>query len=157
EVSTVAPEWMMERPRSLEEHIGAALLPQRIAAGVLGSFGIVALLLAAVGLYGVVAFAVAQRTREIGIRVALGAQSKEVLELMLRQGMSLAGLGLLIGLPIAMVVAKLISGFLLGTGASDPLVFVAAGVTLAIVTLVASYVPARRASRVDPMVALRSQ
>jgi predicted permease len=157
EVATVAPTWMMERPRTLEEHIGAALLPQRIAAGTLGAFGVVALLLAAVGLYGVVAFAVAQRTREIGIRVALGAQSGEVLGLMLRQGMTLAGIGLVVGLSLAAAAGRLVSGLLLGAGASDPLVFVAAGVTLGLVTAVASYVPARRASRVDPMVALRSQ
>ena len=157
EVATVAPTWMIERPRTLEEHIGASLLPQRIAAGLLGAFGVVALLLAAVGLYGVVAFAVAQRTREIGIRVALGAQSGEVLGLMLRQGMTLAGIGLLVGVPLAAVVAKLVSGLLVGTGAADPLVFVGAAGLLALVTLVASYVPARRASRVDPMLALRSQ
>jgi len=156
EVATVAPTWMIERPRTLEENIGASLLPQRIAAGLLGAFGVVALLLAAVGLYGVVAFAVAQRTREIGIRVALGAQSSEVLRLMLRQGMTLAGIGLLVGLPLAIGAGKLVSGFLLGAGAADPLVFIVAAVTLGLVTLVASYVPARRASRVDPIVALRS-
>jgi predicted permease len=157
EVAAAAPNWMIERPRTLEEHIGASLLPQRIAAALLGAFGVVALLLAAVGLYGVVAFAVAQRTREIGIRVALGARSGEVLGLMLRQGMTLAGVGLLVGIPLAAVAAKLVSGFLLGAGAADPLVFVGAAALLALVTLVASYVPARRASRVDPMLALRSQ
>ena len=157
EVSSVAPDWMIERPRTLEENVGASLLPQRIAASILAGFGVVALLLAAVGLYGVVAFAVAQRTREIGIRVALGAQSTEVLRLMLRQGMTLAGIGLLIGLPLAFGAGKLISGFLLGAGAGDPFVFVVAALSLVAVTLVASYVPARRASRVDPMVALRSQ
>jgi predicted permease len=157
EVSIVAPTWMIERPRTLEENMGASLLPQRIAAGILATFGVVVLLLAAVGLYGVVAFAVAQRTREIGIRVALGAQSTEVLRMMLRQGMTLAGLGLLVGLPLAIVAAKLVSGFLLGAGSTDAFVFVVAAATLAIVTLVASYVPARRASRVDPMEALRSQ
>ena len=156
EISTVAPTWMIERPRTLEEHIGASLLPQRIAAGILSSFGVVTLLLAAVGLYGVVAFAVAQRTREIGIRVALGAPSGEVMTLMLRQGMTLAGIGLLIGLPLAIAGAKLLSGFLLGVGA-DPLVYAGAAGTLVLVTLVASYIPARRASRVDPMLALRSQ
>ena len=109
------------------------------------------------GLYGVVAFAVAQRTREIGIRVALGAQGGEVLGLMLRQGMTLAGIGLLVGVPLAVVAARLVSGFLVGAGAADPVVFVGAAALLALVTLVASYIPARRASRVDPMLALRSQ
>jgi len=157
EVAVAAPTWMIERPRTLEEHIGASLLPQRIAAGLLGAFGVVALLLAAVGLYGVVAFAVAQRTREIGIRVALGAQGGEVLGLMLRQGMTLAGIGLLVGVPLAFVGARLVSAFLVGSGAADPVVFVGAAGLLAFVTLVASYVPARRASRVDPVLALRSQ
>jgi len=157
EVTSVAPDWMIERPRTLEENVGASLLPQRIAAGILAGFGVLALLLAAVGLYGVVAFAVAQRTREIGIRVALGAQRSEVLKLMLRQGMTLAGIGLLVGLPLAFWAGKLISGFLLGVGAADPLTFVVAAGSLILVTLVASYVPARRASRVDPMVALRAQ
>jgi len=157
EVGTVAPTWMIERPRTLEDHVGASLLPQRIAAGLLGGFGMVALLLAAVGLYGVVAFAVAQRTREIGIRVALGAQGGEVLGLMLRQGMMLAGIGLLVGVPLAFVVARLVSGFLVGAGAADPVVFIGAAGLLAVVTLMASYVPARRASKVDPMAALRSQ
>ena len=157
EVAVAAPTWMIERPRTLEEHIGASLLPQRIAAGLLGAFGVVALLLAAVGLYGVVAFAVAQRTREIGIRVALGAQGGEVLGLMLRQGMTLAGIGLLVGVPLAFVGARLVSAFLVGSGAADPVVFVGAAGLLAFVTLVASYVPARRASRVDPMLVLRSQ
>jgi len=156
-VAAAAPTWLIERPRTLEEHIGASLLPQRIAAGLLGAFGLVALLLAAVGLYGVVAFAVAQRTREIGIRVALGAQGGEVLGLMLRQGMTLAGIGLLVGVPLAFAVARLVSRFLVGTGAADPVVFVGAAGLLAFVTLLASYVPARRASKVDPMAALRSQ
>ena len=156
EVATVAPDWMMERPTTLDAQIGASLLPQRIAAGLLGAFGVVALMLAAVGLYGVVAFAVAQRTREIGIRVALGAQSGEVLKLMLRQGMKLAGLGLVIGLPLAAGAGKLISSFLLGSGAADPVSFVVAALALGSVTAIASYIPARRAARVDPMVALRS-
>jgi predicted permease len=156
EVATVAPDWMMERPTTLDAQIGASLLPQRIAASLLGAFGVVALMLAAVGLYGTVAFAVAQRTREIGIRVALGAQSGEVLQLMLRQGMKLAGLGLVIGLPLAAGAGKLISSFLLGSGAADPVVFIVAALALGAVTAIASYIPARRAARVDPMVALRS-
>jgi len=157
EVATVAPDWLTERVSTVEEHVGTSLLPQRIAAGVLGAFGVVALLLAAVGLYGVVAFAVAQRTREIGIRVALGARSGEVLRLMLRQGLVLAGIGLAVGLPIAFAASRLLSGFLLGGGAADPLAFVLAAAALTAVTLVASWIPARRATRVDPMVALRAQ
>lgn len=157
EVATVAPDWIAERPTTLENHIGTSLLPQRIAAGVLGAFGVLALLLAAVGLYGVVAFAVGQRTREIGIRVALGARSGEVLRLMLRQGMVLTVIGLAVGLPIAFAAARLLSGFLLGGGTGDPLVFAVAAAALTLVTLVASLIPARRAARVDPMVALRAQ
>ena len=157
ELATVAPDWLMERPSTVEQHIGVSLLPQRIAAGVLGAFGAIALLLAAVGLYGVVAFAVAQRTREIGIRVALGARSGEVSRLMLRQGMVLAGLGLAVGLPIAFMAARLLSGFLLGGGTTDPVVFTLAALALTGVTLLASWIPARRAARVDPMVALRAQ
>jgi len=157
ELAAVAPDWLAENPRTLEEHIGTSLLPQRIAGGMLGAFGVVALLLSAVGLYGVVAFAVAQRTREIGIRVALGAAAPQLLRLVLRQGMLLAGIGLAVGVPLAFVASRLLSGFLLGTGAGVWLVLAAAAGLLAVVTLVASYVPARRASRVDPMVALRAQ
>jgi predicted permease len=157
EVTSVAPDWMIERPRTLEENVGASLLPQRIAASLLAGFGVVALLLAAVGLYGVVAFAVAQRTREIGIRVALGAQHDQVMKLMLRQGMVLAGIGVVIGLPLAFGAGKLISSFLLGTGATDPVVFIAAAVALMVVTMAASYIPARRAARIEPVIALRSQ
>ena len=157
EVAAVAPTWLIENPTTLEETVGVSLLPQRIAAGLLGAFGVVALLLAAIGLYGVVAFAVAQRTREIGIRVALGARSGEVMGLMLRQGIVLAGIGVAIGLPLAFAASRLLSGFLLGSGGSDPVVFLGAAATLTLVTVMASWIPARRASRVDPMVALRSQ
>lgn len=157
ELATVAPDWLAENPRTLEDHIGTSLLPQRIAGGMLGAFGVVALLLSAVGLYGVVAFAVAQRTREIGIRVALGAGAPQVLRMVLRQGMLLAGIGLAVGVPLAFVASRLLSGFLLGTGAGVWLVLAVAAGLLAAVTLIASYVPARRASLVDPMVALRAQ
>ena len=157
EVAAAAPDWLSERTSTLEEHVGTSLLPQRVAAGVLGAFGVVALLLAAVGLYGVVAFAVAQRTREIGIRSALGARSGDLMRLMLRQGLVLAGVGLVVGLPIAFAAARLLSGFLLGGSSADPLVFALAAAALTLVTLLASWIPARRAARVDPMVALRAQ
>jgi predicted permease len=155
EVRAVAPTWRAENPRTLEDHIGIALLPQRIASGVLGLFGVTALLLAAVGLYGIVAFAVAQRTREIGIRVALGAGSTDVLRLVIRQGIVLVGIGLLVGIPLAWGAGRLISGFLLGDGPGDPLVFVGAAALLGLVALLATWAPARRAARVDPNVALR--
>ena len=157
EVAAAAPDWLSERASTLDEHVGTSLLPQRIAAGILGAFGVVALLLAAVGLYGVVAFAVAQRTREIGIRSALGARSGDLMRLMLRQGLVLAGVGVVVGLPIAFVAARLLSGFLLGGSAWNPVVFVVAAVALTLVTALASWIPARRAARVDPMVALRAQ
>jgi predicted permease len=157
ELAAVAPDWLAENPRTLEDHIGTSVLPQRIAGGLLGAFGVVALLLSAVGLYGVVAFAVAQRTREIGIRVALGAGAPLVLRMVLRQGMVLAAIGLAVGVPLAVVASRLLSGFLLGTGSGIGLVLAGAAAVLAVVTLAASYVPARRASRVDPIVALREE
>ncbi|MDE3154181.1 MAG: ABC transporter permease [Acidobacteriota bacterium] len=118
-------------------------------------FGGLALLLAAVGVYGVKAYVVSRRTREIGIRMALGAESRDVLWMMLKEGLVLTGAGLGIGLLLAAGVAKLVSGLLYQVGAFDPIVFVAAPLVLALAALAASYVPARRATRVVPLEALR--
>jgi len=154
-VSEAAPGFMLVRPRTMEQHVGSALLPQRVAGSVLGLFGLVALLLASLGLYGVVAYAVAQRTHEIGVRVALGADRGRVVRFVLRHGMRLSAVGLAVGVPLAWATTRLLSGLLLGGRTGDPAVFATAAAVLAGVALVATYVPARRAARIAPMEALR--
>jgi predicted permease len=141
--------------QSMEEYAGVGLLPQRLAGWVAGSLGLLGLLLAGTGLYGVTAFSSAQRTREIGIRMALGAQRGDVLKLVLRQGLQLAAIGLAIGMAMALAAAQLIAGLLIGVSPADPLVLLAVAVGLAAVALLASYLPARRATQIDPLVALR--
>jgi putative ABC transport system permease protein len=140
---------------TMGELAGIGLLPQRVAGWVAGSLGIVGLLLAAAGLYGVTAFSTAQRTREIGTRMALGAQRGDVLALVLWQGMKLALIGLTGGIAISLAATHLMAGLLFGVSPQDPLVLGAVAAGLAAVALVASYFPARRATRLDPMVALR--
>jgi predicted permease len=133
------------------------LIPQRIAAAVAGSLGVVALLLAAIGIYGVTSYAVSRRTREIGIRVALGAASGDVLRLVLRQGLGLAAIGVGIGAALAAAGSTLIESLLFGVRGLDPLTFAMACGLFTLVTLVATYIPARRAMKVDAMVALRTE
>jgi ABC-type antimicrobial peptide transport system permease subunit len=141
--------------RTMEEHVGQSMLPERLAGGVLSLFGALALALASVGLYGTVAYAVAQRTREIGVRVALGARQGDVLRLVLRRGVRLIAAGLALGLPLAWGASKGLAAVLPGVHATDPLTFAGASALLALVALAATYLPARRAARVNPMVALR--
>ncbi|MFN2397923.1 MAG: ABC transporter permease [Gemmatimonadaceae bacterium] len=155
EVQAAAPDWTIGTTRTMEEQLAGSLIPQRIAAAALGVFGALALLLASVGLYGVVAYAVAQRTREIGVRVALGAKPWDVLGLVLRQSASLVGAGLAIGLAASWALTRLLSNLLLGVSATDTVTFLGASLLLAIVAFVATYLPARRAASVDPMAALR--
>jgi len=118
-------------------------------------FAAVAMLLAAVGIYGVIACSVGQRAREIGIRMALGAQRHDVLRMVLRQGMSLAGAGIAFGLTGAFALTRLLRTLLFGVGPTDPLTFVVVPVLLAVVAWMACWLPARRASKADPMEALR--
>jgi len=141
----------------LSDITAIGLIPQRIAASVAGSLGTLGLLLAAIGIYGVTAYAVSRRTREIGIRIALGADQRTVLRLMLRQGLVLAGIGIAIGTLIAAAGSKLLESLLFGVRGLDPVTFGGACVLFAAVTLVATYIPARRAVSVDPMIALRTE
>jgi hypothetical protein len=155
EAQAIDPEVPVFNAMSLEEYIAASLFPQRIAASLLGTLGSVALLLAAIGLYGVMAYSVAQRTNEIGIRVALGAQPLNVLWMILGESMVLALPGLVVGSILAMAMARVVSASLVEVSPRDPAIFAAAAVFTVLITLCAAAGPARRAARVDPMVALR--
>ena len=149
------PEQPMANIATMEELLGDSLARSRFTMLLLGIFAATALVLAAVGIYGVMAFNVAQRTQEIGIRSALGAQQRDVLRMILGQGTRLTLLGIGIGLGGALLATRLLASLLYGTAPSDPLTFVGVAVLLAGVALAACYVPARRATRVDPLVALR--
>lgn len=139
----------------MTEQIGFSLIPLRLAATVVGVLGLLGLVLAAVGIFGTVSFSVAQRTREIGIRMALGARQRDVLALVIRQGMWLAVIGIGIGLLLSFLITRALTSLLYGVSATDPLVFLGIALLLATVAFVASYIPARRATKVDPMIALR--
>jgi predicted permease len=142
---------------ALSEQMGTALFPQRVALLVSGGLGVVALLLALLGIYGVTAYSVVQRTREIGVRVALGAQRAHVVSLVLRQGLGLAGFGVAAGALVALAVTRLIRGLLYGVGSTDVVALGGAAALLVVAALVASWIPARRAARLDPVIALRSE
>ena len=141
--------------KTMEEYLSASVAAPRFSTTLLSIFAAVALVLTVVGLYGVMSYSVAQRTNEIGIRLALGAQSRDVLVMIVRQGSFLVGLGIVIGLAGAFALTRLIASLLFGVTAKDPLTFGAVVVLLAIVALLACYVPAWRATKVDPMEALR--
>jgi putative ABC transport system permease protein len=140
---------------TMEQVIGTSVSQRRFPMMMLGLFAAVALLLAALGLYGVLAYTVAQRTTEIGVRMALGARPREVLQLVLRQGMYLIGIGIAAGVSGALALRGLLTGFLFEVKASDPATLVSTAVVLSVVALLACLVPARRATKVDPLVALR--
>ena len=141
--------------QTLSEHMNVPLFPFRMAAAVLGSFGVLAIVLAAIGIYGVMSYVVASRTREIGVRIAVGAAKRDVLILIIKQGMTLAIIGLGSGLLIAFGVAQLIAKLLFGVSPVDLVTFVGVTLLLGLVAVLACYIPARRAMKVDPLVALR--
>jgi putative ABC transport system permease protein len=145
----------LDKVRTMEQVIADSALRRKFTMLLLTIFAGLAMLLAAIGLYGVMAYSVSQRTREIGIRMALGAQRHDVLQLVVKQGMSLAGIGVLVGIAVSLGLTRLIAGLLYGVSATDPLTFALVALCLATVALLANYVPARRAAKVDPMVALR--
>jgi putative ABC transport system permease protein len=141
--------------RTMQDVIANSVLRRKFTMLLLTIFAGLAMLLAAVGLYGVMSYMVSQRTHEIGIRMALGAQKADVLRLVVWQGMSLVALGLLMGIVVSAIASRLMSGLLFGVSATDPVVFGGIAALLAAVALAANYVPARRATKIDPIVALR--
>ena len=141
--------------RSMDQVLSRSLALRSFMMLLLGFFGGLALLLASVGIYGVIAFAVSQRTREIGVRMALGARPADVLRMVLREGMTLVGAGVVLGVAASLMLTRLLEGMVYGVRVRDPLIFAAVDLLLVAVSLVACYVPARRATRVDPLVALR--
>jgi putative ABC transport system permease protein len=141
--------------KSMDQVLADSLARRRLYMLLLGVFAAAALLLAAVGIYGVMAYSVSQRTHEIGVRLALGAERRDVLRLMLRQGMGVTMIGVAIGLAAAFGLTRLMSTLLYGVSASDPATFAGVAILLFAIALVACHIPARRAMRVDPMVALR--
>jgi ABC-type antimicrobial peptide transport system permease subunit len=139
----------------MDERMDHASANRRFQLLLFGLFAVIALILAAVGTYGVVSYLVSQRTREIGVRIAVGAQRSDVLGLVLREGMLQVGIGMAVGIAVSLALSRVLSSLLFQTHPADPLTYIAVSIVLAAVALLASYIPARRATKVDPMVALR--
>jgi predicted permease len=155
QVNQLDPNLALTNGQTVEQLLAQGLWAARMGAALLGLFGLLALILASIGIYGVLSYSVTQRTSEIGIRMALGAQSQQVLKLVLRQGMLLAGLGVLLGVAIALPITRFAATLLYGVKVWDPITYISLTVLLIAVALLACYVPARRATRIDPLVALR--
>ena len=154
-VRAVDPTQPVSQIRLMSGMVNSSLAPRKFVVTVLGVFAAMALSMALIGLYGVISYAVTQRTQELGVRMALGAQSTDVLRLVLGQGMKLAGFGAALGLIVALAMSRFLRGELFHVSAVDPITFVLMAAALIAAALLASYIPARRATRVDPMVALR--
>jgi putative ABC transport system permease protein len=140
---------------TLKGEIDQSLAQERLLTWLISSFGVLAMLLVVLGLYGVLTFSVARRTREIGIRVALGAQRRDVFKLIITHGMILVVIGTALGIAASLAVTRLLAGLLFGVAPTNAVTFVLAALGLIAVALLACYIPARRATKVDPLVALR--
>jgi putative ABC transport system permease protein len=154
---TVDPDLGFFAIRTMDELMASTLAQRRFNLWLLGGFAATALVLAAIGLYGVISYSLAQRTREIGIRVALGANPGSVLRLLVGEGLSLAGVGVVLGLGASLVVTRVLASQLYGVGAFDPVTFGAVALLLVVVAALATYLPARRATGVDPAIALHTE
>jgi len=155
EIETVDPSLPVFNVRSMNEVIDVSLAPRRFSAELVGVFAAVALLLSSIGIYGLLAYMVGQRSREIAIRIALGAQSPDILKLILGTGLMLSCAGIVLGLLLAAAAAPMIATLLYGVHPIDPVVFVTVPLVLLTVAFLATYIPARRAMVVDPTFALR--
>jgi len=156
-LAAIDPDQPIHSFQTLEAQVSERITPQRFTTLLLGGFAILAALLAAVGIYGVMSFAVAQRTREIGIRIALGAQARQVMNLVMRQGMIMVLAGVTMGLAASFALTRLLSSLLFGVGTADVATLLATTLLLGVVALAACFIPARRATRVDPVTALRNE
>ncbi|HEX4201380.1 MAG TPA: ABC transporter permease [Chthoniobacterales bacterium] len=154
-VSDLDPNLAVSNIGQLEDVVARAFAIRQLASAVVSAFSAVALLLAAVGLYGVLSYSVSQKRREIGVRIALGAQSTSILQLVMRQGLRIVGVGLLVGLAISLALSSIIAGILYGVSATDPLSIAISVLALGLTALTACFFPAFRASRIDPITALR--
>jgi ABC-type antimicrobial peptide transport system permease subunit len=154
-VQSVNPDLPVFGAQTLNEVVSASLAQRRFLMEMVALFALTALLLAGLGIYGVISYAVGERTHEIGIRLALGAQKGEVMKLIMREGLRLAVTGAAAGLVCALIVSRLMAGLLYGVRPTDPLTFAVVAILLMGVAVLACYIPARRAMKVDPMVALR--
>src|SRR6185369_5314657 len=157
QVKAFDPNQIIWRAQTLEQLLGTSVAPRKFNMLLLGIFAGVALLLAAVGLYGVMSYSVSWRTQEIGIRMALGANRADVLKLVVRQGMMMTVIGLVLGLAGAFALSRVLTGMLYGVSATDPLTFTGVSIVLLVVALLACLIPARRATHVDPIIALRTE
>jgi putative ABC transport system permease protein len=156
-VREVDPEQPVYDIRTMEERLSHAIAPQRVLALLLSLFAALAMILAALGIYGVMSYAVTQRTRELGIRMALGARPGDLVGGVVRQGMTLALVGGVIGLATALALTRVMQDLLFGVQPVDPPTFLVIGVLVTAVALAACYLPARRATKVDPLIALRRE
>ena len=156
-VTALDPDLPVSDIRTLDERLDQSIAQPRVSMMLLGIFALMALVLAAVGIYGVLSYTVTQRTRELGIRMALGAESNSVMRLVVGQAMVPALIGVVLGLAGAWGATRLMSSLLFGVSATDPVTFIAVALFLLAVAALASWIPARRATRVDPLIALRAE
>jgi ABC-type antimicrobial peptide transport system permease subunit len=149
------PDLPMYYVRTMDQRVDESLARRRFSMLLLGVFASVALVLATIGIYGVMTYLVNQGIRELGIRIALGASQREILSLVVGQGMALSFFGVTLGLAVAFLLTRLVRSMLFGVAATDPLTFAGSSLLLALITLLATYIPAQRATQIDPVISLR--
>ena len=155
QISRVDPDQPVFQVKTMDEYLGESMAQRRLSTVLLGVFAALALILAALGVYGMMSYLVSQRTREIGVRMALGARQLDILKLVVRHGMWLCLLGIAVGVAAALLLTRIMTSSLYGISASDPLTYIGISVLLALIALLACLIPARRAIKVEPIIALR--